>query len=139
MAGTQIDGLSAEQDSAIIALVNELSIPKAADSCGVPERTLRRWLNQPEFKAAYREARRVTMEQALGLTQRYAAAAVNVLAKVMTDPATPASSRVSAASNLLKFGRESVELDELVGRIEKLETLSSKDQPETSGYGNYGS
>jgi hypothetical protein len=121
VAGTNIDGLSAEQDSAIIALVNETSIIKAADACGVNERTLRRWLNQPGFMAAYRQARRATMEQALGLTQRFLPAAIHTLAKVMTDPATPASSRVSAAAHLLRFGRESVELDELVGRIESLE------------------
>lgn len=44
----------------------------------------------------------------------------------MTDASSPHSSRVSAANNLLKFGRESIELDELVGRVESLEAKNAE-------------
>lgn|GEM_PF-2260722 len=62
---------------------------KAAESCGVNERTLRRWLGDHKFRAAFRSARRQTFTQAMALTQRYTPMAVNMLAKVMTDPMSP--------------------------------------------------
>src|SRR6185369_2629842 len=43
------------------------------------------------------------------------------LVKLMADPKTPAHARVTAASTLLKFGREGIELDDLATRIEALE------------------
>ena len=46
---------------------------------------------------------------------------MHALAKIVTDGSVQASARVSAASALLKFGRESIELDDLAGRIETLE------------------
>ena len=88
---------------------------------GVGERTLYRWLSDPLFSSAYRSARREAFSQAIGLTQKYAPLAVNQLAKMVHDPGTPATARVTAAVALLRFSRESIELDDLAGRIEALE------------------
>jgi hypothetical protein len=129
VAGTVIDGLTPEQEQAVVALLNEQSITKAAQACGTPERTLYSWLDMPPFMKAYRKARRESFSQAVALTQRYAPVAVNALAKVMTDPQSPPAAKVSAASNLLRFGREGIELDDLAARIESLEAaLKEKDR-----------
>jgi hypothetical protein len=48
--------------------------------------------------------------------------AVHALAKVMTDANANPQARVAAASALLKFSRESIEVDSLVERIEQLES-----------------
>ncbi len=53
--------------------------------------------------------------------QRDTPLAVHALAKIVTDGSVQASARVSAASALLKFGRDSIELDDLASRIETLE------------------
>ena len=121
MEGTAIDGLTAQQGQAIVALLNEHSMSKAAQACGVSESTLHRWMDEPAFRNAYRKARRDAFSQAVALTQRYSMMAVNVLGKVMTDPQSPAATKVSAASTLFKFGREGIELDDLAARIEALE------------------
>ncbi len=84
-------------------------------------RTLNRWLNKPAFARAYRKARREAFGQAIALTQRYAPVAVNTLAQVMMDAGAPASSKVAAATTLLRFGREGIELDDLAARVEALE------------------
>lgn len=114
-------GLTPKQDQAIIALLNEPTIAKAATALGVSERTLHRWLEDETFHRAFRKARREAFAQAIAVTQRYAPMAVHTLAKVMTDTSVQASARVSAATNLLRFGREALELDDLAARIEALE------------------
>ncbi len=114
-------GLTAPQERAIIALLNEQSISRAAAVAEVGQRTLYRWLRQPEFSRAYREARREAFGQAIALTQRYAPLAVNTLAQVMMDDGAPTSSKVAAATTILRFGREGIELDDLAARVDALE------------------
>lgn len=116
-----LHGLEPRQEQAIVALLNQPTVAQAAASCAVSERTLHRWLADPAFVKAYRTARREAFSHAVSMAQRYTPLAVQTLAKTMTDTSSPHSSRVSAASNLLKFGRESIELDDLVGRVESLE------------------
>lgn len=142
--GVHLDGLTPAQANAVIALLNEPNIARAAKAAGVGERTIHSWLDRDDaFIAAYRKARRQTFGTAIALTARFAPMAVNVLAKVMVDTQAPYASRVAAASNLLRFGRECVELDDLAQRVEALERLQNVGQPKLalhsgmrSGYGN---
>ena len=120
------DGLTAPQERAIIALLNEQTVGRAAAAAGVGQRTLHRWLKEPTFARAYREARREAFGQAIALTQRYAPLAVNTLAHVMMDNDAPSSSKVAAATTILRFGREGIELDDLTARIEALEETAPK-------------
>jgi len=46
---------------------------------------------------------------------------VHTLARIMADPSVPPAPRVAAATALLKFSRESIELDDLAQRVEALE------------------
>ena len=121
MAGLHATALTAKQENTILCLLNEPTIAKAAAAAGVGERTLYRWLDQPEFASAYRKARRQAFSQSIALVQRYAPMAVQVLAKVASDPTATMSARVSAAQALLKFGREGIEIEDLAARIEQLE------------------
>ncbi len=119
-------GLDDLQVKAVLALLHEPMITRAATTVGVHERTLRRWLAEPAFKHAYHAAKREAFSHAIGLTQRYAPVAVTTLVKVMTDPKTTPGVKVSAATGLLKFGREGIELDELAERLEALEKASQR-------------
>ena len=117
------DGLTPQQEQAIIGLINETSVAAAARASGVGQRTLHQWINDDKrFMAAYRAARRQAFDQAIALTQRYASLAVTTLAKVMADASAANAAKVSAATAMLKFGRESIELDDLAARIEMLES-----------------
>ncbi len=117
--------LSPKQEDAILALLHEPTLGKAAESVGVDEKTLWRWLKDAGFNKAYREARRETFRQAISLTQRYAPFAVQALLKIVSDQKTPPSARVAAAGLLLKFSRESIELDDLAARVEALEQTTA--------------
>ncbi len=99
MKRNTVDNLTPKQEESILALLRETSIAKAAKSCKVGERTLHRWLDEPDFSKAYRKARRQAFSQAIALTQRYAPLAVSTLATLMADKDTPAHARVSAGRN----------------------------------------
>lgn len=128
MGTNAAQGLQPKQEEAIIALLNQPTVKQAAAALGVGESTMHRWLDEPAFANAYRRARRQAFSVAVGLTQKYTALAVQTLAKIMTDPTAPHSAKVSAASATLKFGRESIELDDLAGRLEEVESRLSAAQ-----------
>ena len=119
---------SPKQDQALVALLAETNITRAAAVVGISERTLHRWLEDDVFAKAFRKARREAFSQAIAATQRYAPLAVHALAKIVTDGSVQASARVSAASALLKFARESIELDDLADRIDSLERDAERKQ-----------
>ncbi|MBX3316464.1 MAG: hypothetical protein KF902_06315 [Phycisphaeraceae bacterium] len=114
-------GLTTTQEKAILALLDEPTVAHAAKAAGVGRRTMYRWMDDPNFSKAFRKARRESFSQAMAASQKFAPVAVQVLAKIMADTSAPMSSRVSAATALLKFSRESIELDDLATRVDDLE------------------
>mgnify|MGYP001217459726 CR=1 FL=1 len=119
--GGRVDGLSNRQEKALAALIVETSIEKASVASGIPQRTIYQWLERPEFSMAYRRARREAFAHAMSIAQRYSPHAIQTLVKIMADNSTASASRVAAATALLKFSRDSIELDDLSQRIEALE------------------
>jgi hypothetical protein len=113
--------LSRKQDQVITALVTCASIPEAAAQCGLADVTLRRWLKQEPFQAAYREARRAVVQHAITQVQQATGEAVETLRSVMQDAEAPASAKVSAAKTILETAVKAVELEDLEARIVALE------------------
>lgn len=97
------------------------TIRKAAEESGIPERTIYDWLKVPKFKATFRDAQRESFKVAVAQCQKYLPHSVQTLVQIMTDKTAPHSARVSAAGMMMKFGRESIELDDVVERVERLE------------------
>ena len=75
-----------KQEEAIAALLSHRSIDDAAQAIHVAPRTLLRWLQLPEFGAAYRKARRAAVSQSAARLQQATGAAVSTLLKIMVDP-----------------------------------------------------
>jgi hypothetical protein len=113
--------LSRKQDQAITALVTCPSITEAAAHCELAEVTLRRWLKQDGFQAAYREARRAVVQHAIVQVQRATGEAVETLRNIMQDADAPASARASAAKTILDTAIKAIELEDLEQRIVALE------------------
>lgn len=113
--------LSANQERAIAALLSSPSIEAAATKAGVTGRTLLRWLAEPTFADAYREARHEATQHAICLLQRASGAAVTTLLKIATDNLAPASARVSASYKILEYAFRGVEIDNMSARIESIE------------------
>ena len=134
MSGNDPDGVKPKQEDAIVALINHPTVRLAAEAVGVSEKTMYRWLGEPDFAREHRKARRLAFTQAITLTNKYAPMAVQTLAKIASDPTAPHSARVAASAALLKFSREAIELDDLAGRLDEVEArLSAKHVENTYG------
>ena len=123
MAGiaTKNGKLNARQEQAIAALLMEPTVTAAADKANVPERTLYRWLDEPGFTAAYREARRKAVKQTVARLQRASAPVVSILLQLAASDHTPATARVAACRAVLDYTFKAVELEDLDERLRALE------------------
>jgi transposase-like protein len=108
-------------DDAIAALLTQRNIEEAAKLVGISASILLSWMKQPEFDAAYRQARRAAFGQSISRLQQAAGAAVTTLLKVMVDPNSPASTRVRAADSVLDHAAKAIEIEDLEVRLAALE------------------
>ena len=111
---------------AIVALLENPSVEKAAAAIGVSPVTMWRWLQRTDFQARLRLARRRAYSQCVGRLQQASSAAVGTLLRVMTDQAVPAGSRVRAADSVLDHAARAIEIDDLDARISDLERAAEK-------------
>ena len=114
------------QDQAIVALLENPTLDKAAAVLGVSGVTLWRWMQQPAFQEAYRRARREAFSQSVARLQHASNAAVGTLLRVMTDREAPSASRVRAADVVLQTAMRGMEMEDLEARLDRLERLSER-------------
>ena len=117
------DKQSRQEEAALAALISCATIGDAAKQTGVNESTLRRWLQQPEFSARYREARQQVVRHAITRLQSATTAAVETLERNM-GCGVP-STEVAAAKAVLEQAFKAAEFDDVMGRIEELERLAA--------------
>jgi hypothetical protein len=110
-----------KKEEAIAALLTHRSIDEAARAIGVSPNTLLRWLKEPEFQTAYREARRAAYGQATARLQQATSAAVSTLLKIMVDANAPPSTRVRAADSVLDHANQAIEIEDVEVRVAALE------------------
>jgi hypothetical protein len=108
-------------EEAIAALLTQRNVEEAAKAVGVATKTLLRWMKEPQFQSAYREARRVAYSQAVAKLQQGATAAATTLLKVMLDQGTPASVRVRAAECIMNHSSKASEIEDVEARVAELE------------------
>src|SRR5262249_42299657 len=118
MAGRQ-SGLGRKKEQAIAALPAPSTIAEAAETAGIGEKTLRRWLHEPAFAAAYRTARRELVESAIVRVQQCSIQAVVKLHELMRTGSPGV--QLKAAASILTFALRAVEQDDILTRIELLE------------------
>jgi sulfite exporter TauE/SafE len=107
------------REAAVAALLTHATYEEAAKAAGVGLSTLVRWLKDPAFAAAVREARRRTLEQALGALSAAAAEAVETLRGMLG--AQSEAVRVRAAVAILEHAMRGAEVTDLEERIAALE------------------
>jgi hypothetical protein len=114
-----------KMEDAIAALLSQRNVDEAARVAGIGSRTLLRWLQEPEFQTAYREARRAAFRQSIARLQQASSAAVSTLLKIMVDPAAPASTRVRAADSVLDHSARAIEIEDIEARVSELERAAA--------------
>jgi Helix-turn-helix domain len=115
-----------KKEQAIAALLTQRSVDEAARVIGVGTRTLYRWLELPEFREAYLQARRQACFQATARLQQASGAAASIILTLMLDANVPATSRLRAADSVLDHASKSLELEELETRLRRLEEMERR-------------
>ena len=110
-----------KKEEAIAALLSHRNIEEAARAIGVGYKTLLRWLELPEFRDAYRNARREAVQQAVARLQQATGAAGLTILKLMTDPNVPAAVRLRAAECVFDHAIKASELEDIEVRVAELE------------------
>jgi hypothetical protein len=129
--------LSRKHEQAIVALLGQPTVEKAAQAVGVNEKTLRNWMKLPAFLAAYRDARREIVEGAITRLQQLCNGAVLTLNRNLTC-GTP-SVEVRAAEAILDRSCQALDLGDVLERIEALEQRlagGKRKGPRTTGRAN---
>ena len=108
-------------EEAIAALLTQRNTEDAARVVGISVSTLLRWMKEPEFNTAYREARRLAFGQSVARLQQASSAAVSTLLKVMVDPASPPSTKVRAADSVLDHAAKAIEIEDIEARLTEFE------------------
>src|SRR5262249_48474001 len=116
--------LTRRQEAAIAALIDAPTVAAAAAQARIGERTLRRWLALPNFKALYRQTRRELVEGAIGRIQAATVAAVDALTRNLTCGRP--GDEIRAAAALLARAVRGIELLDLDGRLSDLERKTAE-------------
>jgi transposase-like protein len=118
--------LGAKQEAAVLALLSSRNVEEAARVVGVTPKTLYRWMKEPAFDTAYREAKRAAFSQSIARLHQMTAAAVTTLGKVMLDSSTPPATKVRAADSILNHTTKAIEIEDIEARVSELERASEE-------------
>ncbi|MCP4713030.1 MAG: hypothetical protein GY869_30750 [Planctomycetes bacterium] len=113
--------LTGKQNKVIAALLNHATIAATAQAAKVAETTIYEWLSDPIFQNTYHAYRRQAFDQGMSQLQMKVVEAVGILQTIMHDKSITASSRVSAATNIINIGLKFAAIDNLIERVEILE------------------
>lgn len=119
-----------KKEAAIIALQTHWSVEEAARVAGISAQTLYRWLDDPDFAAAYRKARLATYRQSIGRLQQSSGALVAVLVTVMRDPAATVSTRARAVDRILRHAKTATETEQVAVRYAELKRAQAASKQE---------
>ena len=108
-------------EQAISALMNSRNAEEAAKAIDVSVSTLKRWRRQPEFAAAFLQARREIVQQTNARIQQNSGVAAAVLFKLAADPTTKPPVKARVALGLLELANKSLMVEDLELRIAALE------------------
>ena len=108
------------RERAVVALLAEPTVKKAAQRAGVSYRQLRTWMKTDEgFRLLYQQARRQYLEAALGRLQRDVEAARRTLRRNLK--AEKAGDQIRAAVAMITFGVQGSDLLDIRGRLAAIE------------------
>ena len=103
------------------ALLTSPSKAAAAKAAGIAPRTLRGYLADPEFQAAYRDAFGNMVEDATRQAQQAISPALSTLREIVEDKEEDAQARISAARAILSNGLKLTETTDILNRLQDLE------------------
>ncbi len=115
------DELTPKQRRAIEALMATGDISAAAREANVRRETIHRWMKEPTFSQAVRDAEAQAVDDLSRMLVRLGRTATSTLAKAMTDTSTAMGVRVRAADIAISRLLQLRELATLEARVTELE------------------
>jgi hypothetical protein len=120
------DKLSRKAELAIAALLDRPTVTEAAAAVRVDESTLRAWMRDPDFRAAYRAARAAVLERTVARLVAASVQAVEALERNLTA-ARPAD-QIRAALGILSHVTNGLAVSDLSVQVQELGELVRADQ-----------
>ncbi len=112
---------AAVRERAILALLSERTIGKAAAMAGVNERTLRHWLSEDEaFKAEYAAARQATFRAGINRAQVLTVKAIDTLEELLDEKKHP-HVRLGAARTVAELGIHQHDAETILKKLDEIE------------------
>lgn len=113
--------LTQKQNRALIALLTQPTREEAAKAAGITSKTLRGYLEDPEFQAAYKTALAELLEDATTQAKQSLNPALTALREITEDGGQQAQARVSAARSLLEYSLKLTEQTDILEKLRELE------------------
>lgn len=117
----------AKHEAAILCLLSEPTIEKAAAKAQISHATLSRWLLRSDFQAAYSAARRRAFEASLSRLQTLTGKATDALRRALNCGKT--ASEIRAAGLILEHASQAALLIEFSDRLRVLEQRKTEETP----------
>ncbi|MEN6336812.1 MAG: transposase family protein [Phycisphaerales bacterium] len=114
-----------KQEAAIIGLLSGQSVANIAKQHHLAERTLRRWLADPDFQRRLKAGKREARGRAMRLLNTVTIQAVTTLIELMTNKTSSDGIKLKAALGILTHAFKD-EVADLADLHERLETLLEK-------------
>lgn len=114
--------LTPSQGKALLSLLQAGDIRRASKQAGIGEATIYRYLKEKEFIAAYRQARRESLEVAIRKLESLTGEAIETLREVMNNTENTASQRAGAAKTILELAFK-IQDNDFAERLEALEEV----------------
>lgn len=113
--------MTARQQRALTALLSTPSKAAAARAAGISDRTLRDYLADPTFRAAYEKAFGDMVEDATQQAKQSLSPAISTLREIVEDKEEDAQARISAARAILSNAIKLIETTDILTRLSELE------------------
>lgn len=120
--------MTPKKQKALVALLTQPTKEKAAAAAGITSKTLRGYLDDPEFQTEYRKVFTELVEDATRKVQQTLDPAVAVLREIMEDRDETGQVRVTAARSVLEYGLKMTETTDILARLNELETAMGGEQ-----------
>ena len=115
--------MTPKKQKALSALLTSPTKEAAAQAAGITSKTLRSYLKDPEFRAAYNEAVTAQLGEVTGQARQSLSSALTVLREIMENPGAEDRDRISAASKSIDAAIRLIDkLDQQV-KLDELERL----------------
>lgn len=108
------------QEKVLAALMLSGTQAQAAEKAGISDRTLRGYMADSDFKAAYQQMKNQLIDDATRELQLSYHDAIRVVRNILMSDFSSGNEKISAARTLLEYGTKFTVIDDVTSQIEEL-------------------